>query len=102
MHNQATLGINQNGMMVPIQERPYYGRFGGMVTIHDETSNNIQFPRQEFVNPVFQGPTNTGPLAGFQPQEQNIPPMPNMFVPVQHEAQRNISPYTFDDRKLPS
>ncbi|XP_045458626.1 roquin-1 [Melitaea cinxia] len=97
MHNQASLAMNQKGIMVPIQERPYYGRFGGMVTIHDETSNNIQFPRQEFVNPVFQGSTNTGPIAGFQPQEQNIPPMPNMFVPVQHEAQRNISPYTFDD-----
>ncbi|XP_047543956.1 roquin-1 isoform X1 [Vanessa atalanta] len=97
MHNQAQLGINQNSMIVPIPDRPYYGRYG-VVAMHDEPSNNIQFPRQEFVNPVFQGATNTGPITGYPNQEQTMPPpMPNMFVPVQHEAPRNISPYTFDD-----
>ncbi|XP_050360822.1 roquin-1 isoform X2 [Nymphalis io] len=97
MHNQAQLGISQNSMIVPIQDRPYYGHFG-VVKIHDEPTNNIQFPRQEFVNPVFQGATNTGPIPGYPNQEQTMSaPMPNMFVPVQHEAPRNISPYTFDD-----
>ncbi|CAH0716276.1 unnamed protein product, partial [Brenthis ino] len=96
MHNQTPLGINQNGIMIPIPERPYYGRFG-MVTIHDEPSSNMQFPRPEFVNPVYQGPNNTGPIANYQNQDNLAPPLPNMFVPIQHEASRNISPYTFDD-----
>ncbi|XP_034839328.1 roquin-1 isoform X1 [Maniola hyperantus] len=98
MHSQPPMGINQNGIIMPIPERPYYGRFSNMVPLHDETTNNLQFPRPEFVSPVYQGPTNTGPMTGYPNQEQNIQqPMPNMFVPAQHEAPRNISPYTFDD-----
>ncbi|CAG9558540.1 unnamed protein product [Danaus chrysippus] len=89
--NQAPVPINQKGLMIPLTERPYYPRY---VTIHEEPSNNLQYVRTEYVSPVYQGPNNAGPVASYQ--EQSLP-MPNMFVPVQREPQRNISPYAFDD-----
>ncbi|CAH2228315.1 jg22384, partial [Pararge aegeria aegeria] len=98
MHNQTQIGINQNGIIMPIQERPYYGRFSGMVSIHDDVTNNLQFPRPDFVSPVYQVQSNTGAITSYPNQEQNIQqPMQNLFVPVQLEAPRNMSPYTFDD-----
>ena len=95
--------MNQNGgIMIPLPDRPFYGRFN-MVTIRDEPANNIQFPRPDFVSPVFQGPNNSGPgpgaISNFQNQD-NMAAMPNMFVPIQHDTTRNISPYSFDDREF--
>ncbi|XP_072930847.1 roquin-1 [Epargyreus clarus] len=102
LHTQVPMGISQEGLIIPIPERPYFGRFGGIVALHDEPPNNIQYPRPDYVSPVYQGPSTAGgPVAGYQGPEQSMPPpLPNMFVPVQHEQPRNISPYTFDD--LPS
>ncbi|KAM3968940.1 RING finger and CCCH-type zinc finger domain-containing protein roquin [Aphomia sociella] len=98
IHNQTPMGMNQNGIMIPVPERPYYGRFSGILTIHEEPTNNMQYPRPEFTNTVFPPPAQNIP---YQAGEQNLaPPMANIFVPVQHESQRNISPYPFDD--LPS
>ncbi|XP_023938013.1 roquin-1 [Bicyclus anynana] len=97
MHNQTPIGINQNGIIIPIPERPYYGRYSG-VPIHDESTGNVQFPRPDFVSPVYQVPANSGPITAYQNQEQSIQqPMQNLFVPVQHEVPRNMSPYTFED-----
>ncbi|XP_049885245.1 roquin-1 [Pectinophora gossypiella] len=94
LHNQPPpMPLNQNGMMLPLPERPFYGRFGNMMPIHEEP-NNMPYPRAEYPGPVYQGPS-------VYQQEQNLqPPIPNIFVSVPHDTQRNISPYSFDD--LPS
>lgn len=92
IHNQAPMTLNQNGMMVPISERPYY-RFSNILPIHEEP-NNMQYAPS-----VYQGPSNASAMP-FQGQDNLAPPMPNMFVPVQHEASRNISPYSFEDSEL--
>ncbi|XP_041986191.1 roquin-1 isoform X2 [Aricia agestis] len=83
VHNAPPM--NQNGLIVPIPERPYYGRFNDMSLPED----NMKYPRPEFVGPVYPVPR--------YPAQEAISPMPNMFMPVQHEAPRNVSPYNFDD-----
>ncbi|XP_059055328.1 roquin-1 [Achroia grisella] len=94
VHNQSSMGINQNGIIIPVPKRPYYGRYGGILTIHEEPSNNLQYPRPEFTNPVYQTPPPNMP---YQGEQTMAPPMTNIFVPVQHDQPRNMSPYTFDD-----
>ncbi|CAK1588454.1 unnamed protein product [Parnassius mnemosyne] len=90
MPNQVPMGLNQNGMIIPIPERPFY-RSSIM-------PNNLHFQRPEYVGPVFPCLNTTASITGYQNQDQNIPPpIPNnMFVPVQHEPSRS-SPYSFDD-----
>ncbi|CAG9781763.1 unnamed protein product [Diatraea saccharalis] len=83
IHNQP-LGINQNGIMIPVPER-YYGRYSGILPIPEDQSVTY---RAEF--PVYQPGPNTG-----IPYQGDVP-MPNIYVPV-HEPPRNISPYAFDD-----
>ncbi|KAL0851760.1 hypothetical protein ABMA28_000072 [Loxostege sticticalis] len=82
IHNQA-MSMNQNGLMIPVPERAYYSRYGGMVSLDDPAG--MQF-RPEYT-----------PQVSAVDSEPAIAPMPNIFVPVQHEPQRNISPYSFDD-----
>lgn len=88
IHNQAPMSLNQNGMMIPIADRPYY-RFSNILPIHEEP-NNLQYPPS-----VYQGPSNAAMT--FPSQDNLAPHIPNIFVPVQHEASRNISPYSFDE-----
>lgn len=92
MHNQAPMTLNQNGMMIPIADRPYY-RFSNILPIHEEP-NNLQY-----APPVYQGPPSNASAMTFPSQDNLAPHLTNMFVPVQHEASRNISPYSFDDRE---
>ncbi|XP_026757339.2 roquin-1 isoform X2 [Galleria mellonella] len=95
LHSQSPLGMNQNGIMISVSERPYYGRFSGILTIHEEPTNNLQYTRPDFTSPMFQTQASNMP---YQAGEQNLASsMTNIFVPIQHDQPRNISPFPFED-----
>ncbi|XP_064293098.1 roquin-1 isoform X2 [Plodia interpunctella] len=76
IHN-AQININQNGIMIPVAERPFYGRYNKMVV-------DASLPKLGWTQcPVY-------PVQGYQ--IENMPQ--NLFVPVKHEPQRNASPYS--------
>lgn len=91
IHNQAPMTLNQNGLMISIADRSYY-RFSNILPIHEEPNNLPYAPS------VYQNPSTASAIT-FQGQDNLAPHIPNIFVPVQHEASRNISPYSFDDRE---
>ncbi|XP_013183600.1 roquin-1 [Amyelois transitella] len=81
IHNQP-MNLNQNGIMIPVPERPFYGRYNNIMP-PDDVPNNI--PYREF--PVY--PVQAYPIDNM--------PIQNLFVPIKHEQNRNASPYSFDD-----
>ncbi|XP_038216269.1 roquin-1 isoform X2 [Zerene cesonia] len=84
MGNQQPMGMSQGNMMIQVQDRPYYTRYGGLLTIvTEEPPANVQY-RQDYLNTMYPAPSSAGAAPAYQP-EPNVnvqQPVPNMFANV--------------------